>query len=274
MPGRRFIPILSIGIGLAIVPADLAGQIRPLTPLDPCTALCGRRLVVEVGGSVLAGQRASLAGTEGRLVELGQLLVLWRLDRVAFEAAGTLWRRLEERRRFADPIGGVAETGGPRSDVGDFRLGTIVTLVRSDAAGAVLRFGTRLPTTDDGVGLERDRTDFFALVGGEYRRGALAAAAESGLGIHGTRGSSFDQVDVWLYSATLEYQQGALVPGITLVGQADGMRGPQVRGNEDLREVRAGVRIGRRRWARVMVALGLADFSPRVGLAISAGAAF
>lgn len=271
-------PVVVCSAALAAVPAELGAQLRPLDPLDICVRRCGR-VELEVGAAVHGGQRASLAGVEGRLTELGQLRLVWRLEgRVAFEAAGTVWRRFEGRRAFAPPVaevdGAGAGAAGRRGDVGDFRLATIVTLASTDSMAAVLRFGTRLPTTDDDVGLERDRTDFFALVGGRFVRGGAALGIESGVGIHGTRGSVHDQVDVWLYSAVLEYQSGAVVPVIALVGQADGLRGPSVRGNEDLREIRAGVRIGRRVWARIVVVRGLAAFSPGTGLAVAAGAAF
>ncbi len=242
---------------------------------------------MEGGVGVYEDQRASLAGVRGRLVEVGRVRLLWRMDRVAFEASGVVWRRLERPRAFAEPVGdgGGAAAGrgggdrggtgdGPLGDVGDFLLATIVTLAGDGDERVFLRFGTRLPTTDDRVGLERDRTDFFALVGGQLVRGVLAVTAESGLGIHGARGSVYDQVDVWLYSATVEYQKGALTSSVAIVGQADGLSGPPVRGNEDLREVRLGARIGGGRWLRVVAVRGLADFSPRLGVELALGAAF
>ncbi|HEX6940824.1 MAG TPA: hypothetical protein VF158_15515 [Longimicrobiales bacterium] len=254
---------------------ELAAQIRPLEPLSPGVGRCERCVEVAVGVAAYGGQRASLVGAEGRLVELGYVHLVWRLDRVAFEAAGTAWRLFDARRRFADPVGVVADAGARRrADVGDFRVATIVTMVESGGASVVLRFGTRLPTTDDGVGLERDRTDFFALVGGRLVRGRLAVTAESGLGIQGTREAAYDQVDVWLYSAAVEYQWGVLTPELALVGQADGLSGPAIRGNENLGELRAGLRVGRRRWVRATVVRGLAPFSPRVGVEATVGVVF
>src|SRR5690606_28073352 len=187
---------------------------------------------------------------------------------------GTVWRWFEARRRFADPLSVVEDPSARvRSDVGDFRLGTSVTVAEARGASVLLRFGTRLPTTDDAVGLERDRTDFFATIGGRLARGAFAATLETGLGIQGTVESQYDQVDVWLYSAAAEYQWGALTTGIALVGHTDGLRGPGVRGNENLSELQADLRIGRRRWARLTIDRGLAPYSPRLGATVSLGLA-
>src|SRR5690606_18304522 len=101
-----------------------------------------------------------------------------------------------------------------------------------------------------------------------------AATLESGLGIQGTVESHYDQVDVWLYSAAAEYQRRALTAGVALVGQTDGLRGPGVRGNENLSELQAFLWMGGPRWARLAVVRGLAPFSPRLGAAVSLGVAF
>jgi len=271
-PWRCSILLCGIALGAAV---EAGAQIRPLDPLDPGVGRCDRCIEVEAGAAVYGGQRVSLVGAEGRLLELGLVRLVWRLDRVSFEAAGTAWRRFDTRRRFADPLSAVEDASAPvRSDVGDFRIATIVTVVETRGASVLLRFGTRLPTTDDGVGLERDRTDFFATVGGRLARGSFAATIESGLGIQGTLESQYDQVDVWLYSAAVEYQWRALTPEIALVSQTDGLSGPAVRGNESLSEVQAGVRIGRRRWARLTLVRGLAPYSPRMGAAVTLGVSF
>lgn len=269
----RSISILLFALVLGSA-ADLGAQIRPLEPLSPRVGRCERCIEVEVGVGAYADQRASPVGAEGLLVEAGMVRLQWRLDRVAFEAAGTVWRWFEARRRFADPLSVVEDPSARvRSDVGDFRIGTIVTVAEARGASVLLRFGTRLPTTDDAVGLERDRTDFFATIGGRLARGAFAATLETGLGIQGTVESQYDQVDVWLYSAAAEYQWGALTTGIALVGHTDGLRGPGVRGNENLSELQADLRIGRRRWARLTIVRGLAPYSPRLGAAVSLGLA-
>ena len=72
-------------------------------------------------------------------------------------------------------------------------------------AQAALRFGTRLPTSDNAVGLDRDRTDFFALAGGRLRGERLSVAGEAGVGIFGTRSEHHEQSDALVYSLAAEY---------------------------------------------------------------------
>src|SRR5690606_32591253 len=212
---------------------SLHAQLRPLDPLDHGVYEPGTGVIVEVGAGVYDGQRASLAGTEGRLLEFGQLHVLWRWDRVAFEAAGTVLRRFDDRAVSSAPVPGTREVDGARrQDAGDFRLATVVTLWARPAGAVALRFGTRLPTTDNETGLERDRTDFFALVAAGWRLGPVQVAAESGVGIHGTRDDGMEQVDVWLYALSVGYRWGTVVPGVAFVGQADGLSGDSLRGTK------------------------------------------
>nr|MDQ3388388.1 hypothetical protein [Gemmatimonadota bacterium] len=67
-----------------------------------------------------------------------------------------------------------------------------------------------------------------------------------------------------------EYAAGLLTPSLTLVGQKDWI-GRAIRGNEELGELRAGVRAGRRRWVEVDAVVGFAEFSPSAGVRVSAG---
>jgi hypothetical protein len=220
-------------------------------------------------------QRAALAGTVGRLIELGEVRVLVRTGAVILEFAGTPQRLFRDERVFAEPTGGAgpAPLNGERHDAGDYRVATAVRLNSLNSTWlALLRFGTRLPTTNNRVGLDRDQLDFFALLGAHHGRAGLRLSAELGLGIHGTRSPTFEQSDVLLYSGTLAYAGRHLRPGITIIGQDD-LSGRNIRGNEDLSEVRAGLRIGRTRWAEFAYVHGLRTFSPRAGLLIGAGVA-
>lgn len=246
-------------------------QLRPLEPIDWVGLAPARRLSVSAGIAVYEGQRASLAGLEGRLLELGSISLVWRVDRVAFEVGGTAVRRLEDPASYARAAPGTRNGGDPRRDVGDVRIATIVELIRGEVGAVALRFGTRLPTTDNGEGLERDRTDFFSLFGVRLERGVFMFAAESGVGIHGARSGIADQVDVWLYGVTGAVRLGPILPSVTLVGQADGREGPPIRGNEDLSEVRLGVQVGRRRWARITWVEGMKEYSPDRGFSLALG---
>ena len=260
---------------LALAAAPAAAQLRPLDPAPWEVFEGGRSVVAQTGLGYYPDQRASLAGAEGRLLELGNFQATWRSGRIALEVGGTLVRLFDDRSTFAAPYGGATADEGPhRRDSGDYR---VATLVRFTPAGrpftGVLRFGTRLPTTDNQVGLERDRTDFFALVGGRLRRGPWRASAETGLGIFGSHDDRYEQNDVLVYALSTELRSGPLVPLASFVGHTDAGRAFTLRGNEDLSELRLGARAGGRYWLQVQWVHGFAEYSPRNGFLISAGTA-
>lgn len=233
----------------------------------------GRTVSAQVGGGWMAGQRASLAGTEGTLLEAGNWRAFWRTGRVVLEGGGTVQRFFHEDGRFADPEPFVKPAeDGKRRDAGDYRILTAVRLTGEGApVAAVLRFGTRLPTTDNQVGLDRDATDFMATLGGRTLRGPLALQAEAGVGIFGTRRQNFEQDDLLVYSLRAEYHAGAVQPMLTVVGQQVGRSHREIRGNESLGEVRIGVRAGRRAWVVAEAVTGYTAFSPEWGVLVSAG---
>ena len=258
---------------LAAMPAR--AQLRPLDPVD-FHALGGDRIRVYGGVGVYFSQHASLAGVRGRLVELGDMRVSWRTGRILVEIAGTLQRFLREDTVLNPPADGVApsEPDGSRRDVGDYRVQTVLRLSGDTArTSAVLRFGTRLPTTDNRVGLERDQTDFFASLGVARPLGPLQLMAEAGIGVNGTRLSNYEQSDVMIYAATLEWRRSFFSPFVSVVGQND-MHRRDVRGNEDLGELRAGLRIGNTRWLQAVAIHGFQDSSPHAGFLIGAGTSF
>lgn len=233
----------------------------------------GRTVSAQVGAGWLRDQRASLAGTEGTLVEAGNFRAFWRTGRVVLEAGGTVQRVFEEESRFAPAEPDVdADPDGTRRDAGDYRVLTAVRLTNEGAPlAAALRFGARLPTTDNTVGLDRDATDFFATLGARTARGRLAVQAEAGVGIFGTRERAFEQDDLLVYAVRAEYASGSIQPMLTVLGQQVGTGHSEIRGNESLGEVRLGVRAGGRRWALVEVVKGYTAFSPGLGVLVSAG---
>jgi len=101
----------------------------------------------------------------------------------------------------------------------------------------------------------------------------VAVGAETGVSINGTRESHFEQSDVWVYVLRAERAGGALVPSVTVTGHMDGLAGRTIRGNEDLGEVRLGLRAGRRRWVEASLVKGYTSFSPGVGVLVAAGVA-
>jgi hypothetical protein len=266
--------LVMLAAAVAACPGSGAGQLRPLEPMAWEVFDTGRSLAATVGVGGYQEQRASLAGTEGRLLELPNFQLTWRSARIAVEASGTPLRFFEDRARFAEAFGGALDQTGPhRHDSGDYRLATAVRLTPThwSRTTAVVRFGTRLPTTNNREGLDRDQTDFFGLVGGRLRTSRLRLAAETGVGIYGTRYVNFEQSDLWLYSASAELPLGALTPMASLLGQMDWSSGAQLRGNEDLSELRVGARLGSGLWLQAQLVKGLATFSPGWGAQLSVG---
>lgn len=265
----------SLLISLLLPATRASAQLRPLDPLD-WGVLGPEGNTVVVGTAFYSGQRASLAGTEGLLLELGAFRASWGFGRVAVELAGTALRVFEERSTFADPIGGVLPAADDRRrDVGDYRVSTILGLTRPGSRlGAALRFGVRLPTTDDVQGLERDQTDFYSLLVGRAADGPWELVAEAGLGINGTRDLQVGQVDPMLFALSGSWDFGSLAALVEATGQHDTRRGADCRGTEDLGEARLGLRLGEARWLSVTAVRGWTPSSPDFGVAVMLGTRF
>lgn len=261
-------------VALVIVAAPAAAQLRPLEPVD-FHAFHGSAVRVQFGIAAYADQHASLAGTRGTLREIGDVRVTIRTGRMIMEMAGTLQRLFQDKEVIAEPYGDARTPppDGKRHDAGDYRVSSVLRLTSMQSRTlATLRFGTRLPTTDNRVGLDRDMTDFFATLGAHRSFGALSLAAEAGLSINGTRKPTYEQSDVLVYALSAELRSERVTPTIVVLGQQD-FQEFAVRGNEDLAEVRAGVRIGERRWLKASWVRGLANSSPSNGAQLSVGAA-
>jgi hypothetical protein len=258
---------------VAFTPAIARAQLRPLEPIPWRTFEGASQLSVEAGASRLFDQRASLAGTSGTLTEIPNFSLAWRTGRVVIEAAGTGQRIFREDSRFAPAYPDVDTVAdGKRHDSGDYRISTAIRLTPDNyPVTGVLRFGTRLPTTDNTTGLDRDATDFFATAGASGNNGTLYVAGEGGLGIYGTRETRFEQDDLFLYALRAELRFGSVVPVASIMGQQHGYAHSAIRGVENLSEARVGVRLGDKRWIRVEVVKGFATFSPSGGILVSAG---
>lgn len=265
-------------LGMALTSIGSAqAQMRPLDPIM-WELFDGKTRGSSAGGvNFLWGQRASLAGTEGRLLEVGTLQAAVRTGRVVLEAGGTVHRFFREESTFAPPAEEDLESApdGTRSDNGDYRIGTIVRLTPPHrAAVGVLRFGTRLPTTNNRTGLERDQTDFYAQLGGRFDHGPVRATAELGIGLHGTRSHRYEQSDALVYALSIGLPRSLFQPTLILVGHEDGLVGYTFRGNEELTELRLQLRTGSRYWVQLQGIRGLTAFSPRTGMAVAAGVTF
>lgn len=250
-------------------------QLRPLEPVD-FSAFSGAGVHADIGAATYSDQRASLAGTRGQLWEVGNFHVTVRTGRVVMEMGGTVQRLFREGETLAPPFGdATVSPTGRRHDAGDYRVAAVFRLTDERAPTLMtLRFGTRLPTTDNRVGLDRDATDFYATLGAHRGFGPLALSAEAGLSINGTRKTTYEQSDVLVYSLSAEWRTRTITPYVTALGQEDLHDWIAIRGNEDLGEVRAGVRTNGRYWVNAAAVSGYREYSPGKGLQISVGSSF
>jgi hypothetical protein len=261
-----------ISLLFVFLSAPATAQLRPLDPLDWHALDARAGYVASIGFGVLQDQPAARAGSRGRLLELGNFTAAWVLGRVVLEASGTIVRRFSETAQPRPLAAGVrGARGRVRQDAGDMRVTTLVRLSPPAwPALVMLRFGTRLPTTDDRIGLDRDRTDFFALLGARVPQRAAALFAEAGVAINGTRLDSHEQADVLAYSFGGDVKLRAVHLHAVVTGQSD-LHDWTIPGNEDLAELRVGARVGDARWLRLAFVRGLAGASPDHGVLVSAG---
>lgn len=260
---------------MTTTPAIASAQLRPLEPVRWRLLSDSAPVRAEVGGSRLLRQRASLAGEEGNLWEVGNFAVAWRTGRLVLEAAGTLQRLFRERGTFGTPYPDVAPSdNGDRHDSGDYRISTTVRITPSiSRIDGFVRFGTRLPTTDNTTGLDRDAIDFFATIGGTGATGPVTMEIETGLGIHSTREQRFEQDDLFLYAVSADLRKWIVIPSVMLIGQRHGTTHSAIRGVENLGEARFGLRAGKRNWIRIDFVKGYETFSPSTGAIFTLGAA-
>jgi hypothetical protein len=265
----------TLALLVVLVPTGGAAQLRPLDPLD-WNVLGDQRASFVLGGAVYSGQRAALAGTKGRLMELGAFKATWTLGRVALEVSGTAVRLFEDHTVYAEPADFAAPPDGSRrTDAGVALVSTVVRLTPGDRDRALaLRFGVTLPTTDNEVGLDRDQTDFYSLLVGRVGGRNWSLSGELGLGIFGTRDPANEQVDPLLFGLMATRDLGPATLILELAGHHDPRAGPEFRGNEDLGEGRLGLRFGRLRWLSVSAVRGWTPTSPDFGLVVQVGRRF
>lgn len=271
--GARALPVLSVLLAGAL--SSVEAQLRPIDPM-PWDALDGGSVSVTAGVAAYAGQRASLAGTRGTLVEIGTFAAFWPQGRVVLELSGTALRVFSDDSTYAPPVGSArAPDGRRRIDVGEQGVSTMVLFTDPGSSLlAGLRFGVRLPTTDDLAGLGRDRTDFFSTLGGRWRRGSVDLRAEAGIGVFGTRDPTREQVDPVLVAGAALWDAGSVRLGLWALGQHDTRRGEPLRGTEDLGEVRLSAEMTRHPHLRVVLVRGFARHSPALGLQAEWGVRF
>jgi surfeit locus 1 family protein len=259
-------------IALIVTPATGAAQLRPLEPLEWRVFDDNVYLIAGAGIGVLRDQPATLAGTRGTLVEIGNYSLTFRSARIAIQLGGTALWHLTEHDTLGAPADVVEPSDGKRQDAGAAFASTAIRFSPDRwPVDLVLRFGATVPTTSDESGLDRDRTDFFALFGARYRRGRLSLMAENGVGINGTILPDLPQSDVWTYAFGAAYGARSVRLAADFVGRQDG-HAYVIRGNEDIRELRAGFDLGRAYWLRIRYVRGFDDdASPAHGLRVTGG---
>lgn len=251
-----------------------AGQLRPLEPMDWRAFDPGTRVLVRVGAGVFFDQRVSAAQRAGRLLEAPGATFSWTTGdqgRIALRAIVQPLRLLRVDSSFGAPLPGTTGLSDLIRDAGDNCLETVLRLTPAAATSAsllALRYGVRLPTHNQRKGLDRHKTDFYATLGGRLVRGPLALAGEGGGGVYGTHAPGYDKALPFLYDVSARWRFPVLEPSLSLVGQATPT---QIRGNEDLSELRAALRIGRRRFLEATLLRGLAAYGPRWGVLVYAG---
>ena len=256
-------------------------QMRPLDPVEWAPFHQDGGLVT-VGGSVLFGQRAALLGSEGRLVEYGELVIAMRVDRVVIHVGGAPIRTFDQQTRYREPAEGVRPGDDSRSDAGTVWASTTVALgvdEGSDPSAArwAARFGVRLPTTDDVQGLERDETDFFVSLARRQDLGEWELSTELGASIFGVHGDRHAQTDPYQYQLALRRAVGAesaVRPYAELTGHVDTRTHGAPLGNDHLSELRLGAEIGARRFLNVAAIVGLATHSPDFGIRVRVGTVY
>jgi len=257
---------------MAVSASPGGAQLRPLEPIPWDVFQKNAVIAADLSWSTLLDQRASLAGTSGTLTELGNFSLSVRTGRVALQGTGTAERVFRDRSRFAEPYSGVeVPTNNRRHDAGDYAISTSIRVTPDEyPLTGVLRFGTRLPTTTDNPGLDRNATDFFATLGASGERAAFFARAEGGLSVNGTR-APVQQQTLFVYGVHAGARAGMWSPRITFLGQLHERGQVPIRGLESLGEARLGLRYSRQVWLQVEAVKGYETFSPSRGIVISAG---
>ena len=267
--------VLVIVLFCICTPVIANAQLRPLDPVD-FQAFGGAPFRVQIGGGYYRDQHAALAGTRGTLWEVGEFRATIRTGRMIMDMGGTVQRFFADDEVVDEPFGDASPppADGKRHDAGDYRVGAVIRLTpdRSETL-ATLRFGTRLPTTDNRVGLDRDAIDFFTTLAGHRDFARVAVAVEAGLSINGTREPTYEQSDVLVYALSAELKLRNATPFIVVLGQQD-FQEFAIRGNEDLAELRAGFRAGNKRWISITWVHGMTDYSPSNGVQASIGMSF
>jgi hypothetical protein len=260
-----------LALALVLCASPAAAQLRPLPPAEWYQE--GHALTCGVGFYSNLG--AGLIGARGTLRSLGDCTISVDLGTARIQLAGVVHRTFTEDSVFAPPAPEVDPDAGPvRRDWGDFVLETLIPINSGGPWVGGLRFGARYPTTDNRIGLDRDKTDIHIAAMTGLRGRKAAGYIELGVGIHGTRTSWREQQDVLLYAGLVEYVLSGARLRLGALGHVYWLHDWTERGNENLGEVRAGVRWGNGTWLDAEAIAGYTAASPSWGLRVRLGRVF
>jgi hypothetical protein len=231
---------------IAVAPAGVAAQQRPLTTEDPETVGAGL-VLLEAGvdyGHDVTYPAAGLTGNLWRVPTLGVSIGVGSIAELQID--GGVYDRLAITAREDAPLAGmVAVDGDSTSSTEDLVVATKIRVVGETASWPAIgvRLATRLPVASNERGLGLDTTDFFAslLVGKTAQ--SVRVVGNVGLGILGdpTRGDA--QNDVLTYGLSVAR---AVAEGVEIVGEVNGRvhtaSGEAPPGTETRATMRAGAR--------------------------------
>jgi len=205
---------------LAFLP--LAAQNRPLQTSD-AEILPPGTMRAEVGFDFLQDVNFPLSGLSGDLTSLGVIGVRMGVGKmVEVQLEGAVQNFLDVKKQGASFVP-VLELTGPRSthDTGDFSLSTKIRIFgdRGRWPSLAMRFGFRMPNSNQARGVGTNSTDVFALFILQKHFGKLNLFGNAGVAILQSPNAKFSQNDVLLYGGAFAYP---LHRRLNVVGEAAG----------------------------------------------------
>jgi hypothetical protein len=277
MPHFRFSSLLCVFTTVALFPAAVLAQQRPLVTEDPETVGAGR-VLVEGGVDYSWDVEYPASGLEGnrlRVPLLGFSVGVSSIAEVQIDGGFHNHLNITGRDPSAPLASMLTVTGDTTGDVEDIVIGTKVRIVPEGMRrpAFAFRFATRLPNANNETGLGLDTSDFYATVLAAKTVRSVRVVGNLGLGIIGDPVRGDRQNDVALYGLSFAR---ALTNRAEVVGEINGW----LNSREDppiATDSRGVVRLGARytigTWrADGAVLFGITARDP--GFGIAAGATF
>ncbi len=254
---------------LALGALPLSAQLRPLPLVQWEEVESG---YARCGLGYYDGQRASLAGISGDMLQLGECTVAFSVGGAQIRVADLVYRRLSTVTRFAEPAPDVVlQNETALRDFGDVTLETVIPVGLPGAFSGGFRFGSRIPSSDNRIGLDRDQADIHLALMAGLNTTNRGVTAEAGVGINGVRSSRNEQQDVLIYALRGWLRTPRALLHTAMLGQRFWNHPVTQRGNENLNEFRMGARTTGTWWIELEGVRGTARHSPTYGLRLGLG---